>query len=161
MNHVNVKAGDIVVSDFTGYQHWSIVTDKFCSDGKPMLISATKRNKTVEEEPWDTVTKGAHTYVAELTHSRTVQEIIENARSQIGQWSYSLTTRNCEHFVKWATGLEITSKQVKAGVGTGLTTAAVLGLCSENPKFAKILGWSVALGGLAVLYAKATEKKAD
>ena len=156
---MNVKAGDVVVSDFGLYQHWSLVTDRFCELGLPMLISATERNMTVQEESWEAVTQGKKTYVTELNYTKPLTEVLAEARSQIGQWSYSLTSKNCEHFVKWSTGLKVSSSQVKAGVGAAGATAAVLGLCSENPKVAKILGWSVLIGGLAVLASKALEKE--
>jgi len=155
---INVKPGDVVVSDFGVYQHWSIVTDRVCSDGSPMLISATKRNGTVQEEPWSEVTQGNKTYVANTQFSKSILDVLTDARSQIGSWSYSVTSNNCEHFVKWATGLKVSSTQVKAGVAGAGAGIALVGLCSENPKFVKFLGWSVVLGGLAVLGAKALEK---
>ncbi|MDF9401348.1 lecithin retinol acyltransferase family protein [Vibrio sp. 1180_3] len=159
MSIQNLTAGDIVVSNFGVYQHWSLVSDSFCEKGLPMLISATKRNGTVQEESWDVVTQGKHTYPAEVTYDRSVPEVLELARSQIGKWKYSLTDRNCEHFAKWATGLKVSSTQVVAGTAGAVLGAGLVGLCSENPKFAKFLGGAVALGGLAVLVTKAIEKK--
>lgn len=158
MNYVEVKAGDVVVTQFGMYQHWSIVSDKLCSLGKHMLISATKRNGTVQEESWDAVTQGKDTYVATCESNKTVNQILSDARSQIGEWVYSLTDRNCEHFVKWSSGLKISSSQVNMAIGgTVLGGAAVLAL-SEKPTFAKLLGGGLALGGLALLMSKATEE---
>jgi hypothetical protein len=57
MNTLEVQAGDVVVTTFGMDPHWSLVSDKFCSLGKNMLISATKRTGTVREEPWDDVTQ--------------------------------------------------------------------------------------------------------
>lgn len=94
-----------------------------------------------------------------MTYDRSVPDVLELARSQIGKWKYSLTDRNCEHFVKWATGLKVSSTQVVAGTAGAFLGAGLVGLCSENPKFAKFLGGAVALGGLAVLITKAIEKK--
>ncbi|EOY4517341.1 lecithin retinol acyltransferase family protein [Vibrio vulnificus] len=159
MKNIVVSAGDVVVSDFGGYQHWSIVTDTFCSKGLPQLISATKRNGTVREEPWDVVTQGKHTYVADIKYDRPVSEVLRLSRSKIGSWVYSLTDNNCEHFAKWATGLKVSSTQVVAGVSGAAAGAALVGLCAENPKAAKLLGGAVVLGGLAVLAARAVEKK--
>ena len=36
------------------YQHWALLSDR-TRDGKPMLISNTRRNGTVKEESWDQV----------------------------------------------------------------------------------------------------------
>ncbi|EKF9596217.1 lecithin retinol acyltransferase family protein [Vibrio cholerae] len=159
MSIQNLKAGDIIVSDFGIYQHWSLVSDTICDKGLPMLISATKRTGTVQEETWDVVTQGKHTYQAKISYERPVSEVLKLARSQIGTWKYSLTDRNCEHFTKWATGLKISSTQVVAGATGAILGASFVGLFSENPKFAKFLTGAVALGGLAVLAAKAVEKK--
>ncbi|MDY0208342.1 MAG: lecithin retinol acyltransferase family protein [Pseudomonas sp.] len=151
--------GDVVVTDFTGYQHWSLVSDKLCEQGKPLLISATKRNGTVREEPWDTVTLGKETYVADVSYARPISEVLAMARSQIGQWRYSLTSNNCEHFVKWVAGLEVSSKQVVSGVAGALVGATAVGLIAEKPTTAKFLGGALLLGGLAVIASKASEKK--
>ncbi|HDY7489309.1 TPA: lecithin retinol acyltransferase family protein [Vibrio vulnificus] len=159
MSIQNLNPGDIVVSNFGVYQHWSLVSDSLCEKGLPMLISATQRNGTVQEESWEVVTKGKHTYPAKVTYDRPVPEVLELARSQIGKWKYSLTDRNCEHFAKWATGLKMSSTQVVAGATGAVLGASLVGLCSENPKFAKFLGGALALGGLAVLATKAVEKK--
>ncbi|MGB0836266.1 MAG: lecithin retinol acyltransferase family protein [Psychrobium sp.] len=158
MSIQNLNAGDIVVSDFGLYQHWSLVSDSLCEKGLPRLISATKRNGTVQEENWDVVTQGKRTYPAKITYNRPVTEVLELARSQIGEWKYSLADRNCEHFAKWATGLKMSSTQVVAGATGAVLGAGLVGLCSESPKFAKFLGGAFALGSLAVLASKAVEK---
>lgn len=150
--------GDVVVTNFTGYQHWSLVSDKLCDLGKPFLISATKRNGTVREEPWDTVTHGKETYVADVSYARPVSEVLAMARSQIDQWRYSLTSNNCEHFVKWVAGLEVSSKQVVLGVSGAVVGATAVGLIAEKPTTAKLLGGALVLGGLAVLTSKADKR---
>lgn len=154
-----LNPGDVVVTNFTGYQHWSLVSDKFCDQGKPLLISATKRNGTVCEEPWDTVTHGKETYVADVSYARPVSEVLAIARSQVGQWRYSVTSSNCEHFIKWVAGLEVSSKQVISGVAGAVIGATAVGLIAERPTTAKFLGGALMLGGLAVIASKATEKK--
>ncbi len=158
MEELAVKPGDVVVTSFGVYQHWSLVSDRLCSAGKPMLISATQRNGTVREEPWDVVTQGETTYVADVTSSKPLQQILADARSQIGKWSYSITSKNCEHFVKWASGLQVTSKQVVAGVGGATAGVALVGLLSENPKPIKFLGGALFVGGLAVAATRAAKK---
>ncbi|WP_415886594.1 lecithin retinol acyltransferase family protein [Neptuniibacter sp. QD37_6] len=158
MEDINVKPGDIIVTNYGTYQHWSLVSDRIGADNKLMLISATKRLGTVAEEMWDTVVKGKKTYVVDTQLTTPVQDIIERARSQIGLWKYSLTSKNCEHFVKWAAGAEVTSTQVKAfGTGALLGVAGVAAL-SEDPKLVKFLGGALLLGGVAVMATRALEK---
>ncbi|GAM65451.1 H-REV 107-related protein [Vibrio ishigakensis] len=113
----------------------------------------------MQEEPWEVVTNGKHTYVANIKYDRPVQEVLKLARSQIGSWKYSLIDNNCEHFAKWATGLDVSSTQVIAGASGALAGVAIIGTFSENPKFAKFLGGIVLIGGLAILATKAVEKK--
>lgn len=85
--------------------------------------------------------------------------MLANARSQIGKWVYSVTSKNCEHFVKWASGLKVSSTQVIAGIGGTAAGMAVAAAVSENPKLLKLLGVGVAVGGLAVLATRAVEKR--
>lgn len=159
MKQITVKPGDVVVSQFGVYQHWSIVSDRICSMGRNLLISATERTGTVKEETWDTVTQGKHTYVAELNSDKSVDQILFDARSQVGAWSYSVMERNCEHFVKWASGLKVSSRQVKGGAGGAIVGGVAVAALSKNPNAIKILGGAVLLAGLVVWAVKATEKK--
>ncbi|CSB19652.1 H-REV 107-likeprotein [Vibrio cholerae] len=53
----------------------------------------------------------------------------------------------------------MSSTQVIAGATGAVLGASLVGLYSENPKFAKFLGGALALGSLAVLATKAVEKK--
>ena len=161
MNSLEVQPGDLVVTQFGVYQHWSLVSDRLCSLGKNMLISATKRTGTVAEEPWDDVTQGKYTYVAVSNSEKPVSQIISDARSQVGQWAYSLTDSNCEHFVKWSSGLKISSSQLKAGAGGAAIGALAVAALAEKPEAIKILGGAVLLAGIAVMASKAIEKKDD
>ncbi|PVZ72320.1 lecithin retinol acyltransferase family protein [Pelagibaculum spongiae] len=158
MKELIVRPGDVVVTNFSIYQHWSIVTDKLCSLGNPILISATKRNGTVQEEPWHIVTDNKKTYVADMPMDIPISQLLANARSQIGKWEYSITSMNCEHFVKWASGLEVSSTQVVKGVSATAAGIAVAAAVSENPRLLKLLGIGIAIGGLAVLASRAVEK---
>ncbi|MEJ1334534.1 MAG: lecithin retinol acyltransferase family protein [Candidatus Sedimenticola sp. (ex Thyasira tokunagai)] len=159
MEELAVNPGDVVVTDFGVYQHWSLVTDRVCDQGKPMLISATKRNGTVREEPWDVVTQGKNTYVANVETSKPIHQLLADARSQIGTWAYSVTSKNCEHFINWTSGLKVTSKQVVAGVGGAAAGATLVGMLSENPKLLKFLGGALVVGGIAVVTTRAVEKR--
>ena len=161
MNNLAVQAGDVVVTQFGVYQHWSLVSDRLCSLGKNMLISATKRTGTVQEEPWDDVTEGKHTYVAVSNTNKSTSQILSDARSQIGNWVYSAKDNNCEHFVKWSSGLKVSSSQVNAGIGGAAVGAVAVAALAENPKAMKIVGGAVLLGGLAVMLSKAAKKTDD
>lgn len=151
--------GDIVVTNFGVYQHWSLVTDMVCENGYPMLISATKRNGTVKEEPWEVVTQGKETYISEVQCTEPLYKVLQRARSQIGIWGYSVTSRNCEHFVKWATGLKVSSAQVVSAVTGAAIGASLVKLIAEQPSVLKYIGGALAVAGIAVYTTKAIEKK--
>ena len=159
MEGLAVTPGDVVVTDFGIYQHWSLVTDAICEKGKPMLLSATKRNGTVKEEPWDIVTQGKTTYIVKIQRKKGTPDILQVARSQVGKWKYSVESGNCEHFIKWVSGLEVTSTQVTNTAIGAATGALVVGLVAENPKFIHFLGGALFVGGVALALTRATEKQ--
>jgi len=159
MNNLEVQAGDVVVTQFGIYQHWSLVSDQLCALGKNMLISATKRTGTVKEESWDEVTQGKYTYLTVSNSEKSVSQILSDARSQIGKWIYSVTENNCEHFVKWSSGLKVSSTQVVAGVSGALIGGVAVAALAENPKAIKILGGAALIAGLVIMASKAVEDK--
>ncbi|MGF1805846.1 lecithin retinol acyltransferase family protein [Aliivibrio sifiae] len=139
MDMLDVAPGDLIKSNFGGYDHWSIVSDSLCENGKFKLISATKRNGTVKEEEWDVVVNDKYTVVSNVESKYSPCETIANARSQIDSWKYSLFNNNCEDFVYWASGINISSKQVVGSVtGATIGTAAVA-LFSDKPTSSKLL----------------------
>ena len=95
------------------YEHHSIVSDRRCTLGKPMLISPRAETGTVREEPFDDVVRGRETCLVRQQSPLYRDEILENARSKIGNWRYDFLSRNCEHFANWASGLDATSPQVE------------------------------------------------
>lgn len=124
-----------------------------------MLISATERNGTVLEEPWGKVTQGKFTYPANLKSSIPGSIVLSLAKSQIGRWKYSVLNRNCEHYVRWAAGLDVSSTQVIAGYTGALAGASLVGLLSKKPKVLACLWGAAALGSLAVLGSRAIMKR--
>ena len=159
MNALNAKPGDIIVSQFNMYQHYSIVSDQLCESGTNMLISATKRNGTVREERWEVVTQGKRSYIVNVKADLAPSIVIDNARAMINKWRYCLTSNNCEHFANWAIGLSKHSTQVAASTGVGFTVASLIAMASDKPNLAKVFGLGALLGCGALLLAKAKEKK--
>jgi len=158
LKNLEVKPGDVVVTDMGVYQHWSLVSNKRSEDGEYMLISASDRKKTVAEEHWHATTHGKLTYVAEHQAIFPVDEVLRNARSMIGKWKYNVTNRNCEHFVNFVTKGELTSKQVKAGLAAGTIGALAAAALSDDPKVVKVAGVALLCAGVAVFASKAAEK---
>jgi len=152
MTELDVKPGNIVVTIFgPKLLHWSIVSDKLCDFGRYMLISASSRTKTVQEEPQHIVTKGKYSYVVAETVTISVSERLSKARAHIGEWKYSLLNRNCGDFVNEVTGLNFTSQVTAGAVGAAAGVAigsAAAALLSEEEHFIKENKGKIALGGL-------------
>jgi hypothetical protein len=102
-----------IVSIFNGlYNHYAIVSDRF-HQGKPMLISLSKRVGTVAEEPWDICVSTNKVGLAREQGLINPIVVLGNARSMIGKLQYNLLDQNCEHFVRWAHNLKRESKQLQ------------------------------------------------
>ncbi|MBE8232449.1 MAG: hypothetical protein HAW67_01850 [Endozoicomonadaceae bacterium] len=163
MDFSEIRPGDILVSNFNfvllPYQHWSLVSDRKCSNGYYMLISASERTGTVKEEPIKDVVQGATTYQADLIPQVHISSLLANAREQINVWSYSIADRNCQHFVNWVCGFGLTSGQVKTAAALSLIGGVTTALVSEKPTWFKILGVAVACGAIGVIASKVKPQK--
>lgn len=159
MKDEKLSPGDVVVTNFGIYEHWSIVSDKKCDEGLPMLISATKRNGTVKEESWSKTTEGKDTRVVEIKSDKTVVQILDDARLEIGKWTYSLHSKNCEHFVNWSLGLKMESIQVNKAIFGSIIGCVLMAIGSKRPTLLKSLSGAILIGGLALATNKAVEKE--
>ncbi|MBB1485929.1 lecithin retinol acyltransferase family protein [Oceanospirillum sediminis] len=156
---LNPCPGDIVVTTFGMYQHWSLVTDQMGVDGRYMLISATKRNGTVKEETWSVVTQGKPTYITRYTLKIPLGDVLKKARGQVDQWRYSVSRNNCEHFVKWATGMKLSSRQVRSCIEGAVVGGVVAGMATKKTRWLNVLGGAVTMAGLAVASSRASKRK--
>ena len=110
----NCAPGMIVRVPAGLFHHVGIVSDRW-SDGKPMIISNSRRRGGVAEEPW-TVALGTGR-VTVLGHQSHLEpyEVVERARARIGQ-PWDLFNFNCEHLVAYACGREEASAQLRVAV---------------------------------------------
>ncbi|OZG70872.1 hypothetical protein BTA51_23840 [Hahella sp. CCB-MM4] len=114
------------------YQHWALVSDRQHS-GKPMLISNTRRNGTVREEPWDTVVGNRPYKVFPAMTHEPVHTIVARARKAIGSVRYDLLDYNCEHFVKEVvTGVAKSSQSSMLKVLAGLAAIGGIYIVTRN-----------------------------
>lgn len=100
------------------YRHKGVVSDRW-HHGKPMVISASARARSVREEPWDVFAQGGVVTVDGYPGRMPHWEVLRRARSLIGS-AYDLFTRNCEHFVSYVHGLKPHSPQLAFTVGFAL-----------------------------------------
>jgi hypothetical protein len=71
------------------------------------------RRGPVEEVPFDHFTRGRPSSVIPTEPKFARQEVVERARSRLGEDCYRLWTNNCEHFCEWCLHGEHRSLQVE------------------------------------------------
>mgnify|MGYP000008766014 CR=1 FL=1 len=113
------------------YQHWALLSDR-TRDGKPMLISNTRRNGTVKEESWDQVVGNRQFKVHYIQINTSPSLILARARNCINRVKYDLLQYNCEHFVREVITGVAKSTQVKQALAVGSLTVGALYLMSRN-----------------------------
>jgi hypothetical protein len=106
--------GSHLVTRRRGYLHHGI----YVGDGRVVhysgLASGLQRGP-VEEVPMDRFTRGQPVWVnSHATSNFDAREVIERARSRVGEDGYRLLTNNCEHFCEWCLRGEHRSYQVDA-----------------------------------------------
>ena len=124
----DLPMGTVVAIDFGWFTHSALVST-YGADGKPMLISATRRTGTVLEEHWDAVVQGKPVTVVARPHTRShAMHIVANGRQFIRRWRYHATQANCEHFTSAVVSGKPFSPQVRAWATVGIvaTIAAVV-----------------------------------
>lgn len=115
------STGAIVKVLMGAYDHYAVVSDRY-DNGKPMLISLSARQGTVCEEAWDYCAGNRKVVLSPVQGDLHPHQVVQRARSKLGGIKYSLLTRNCEHFARWAHDLKVESKQVQV---TLLITGAI------------------------------------
>lgn len=131
INPTQLIPGTVIAIRYPMYKHFAIVSDRISND-MPYLISLSFRKNGVEEESWDTVV-GNHTVEPSCIKGDYPKEIIlTRARSYINsKIKYKLFTFNCEHFARYAHGLQLESIQVKHALYGAVLGAAS---CALLPK---------------------------
>ena len=113
------------------YQHWALLSDR-TKNGKPMLISNTRRNGTVKEESWDQVVGNRQFEVHNIQISTSPSLILARARGCIDRVKYDLLQYNCEHFVREIITGIAKSTQIKQFLAIGSLAAGAIYLMSKN-----------------------------
>lgn len=117
-----LKAGMHVVAHRIGYQHHGIYI------GNSQVV-AYLRDKGVTICSWKKFADGDKVTVLEHDDAQfSTQEIVDRARSRIGEDNYSLIFNNCEHFANWCVTGQSKSYQVREATITvaALATATAL-----------------------------------
>lgn len=113
------EPGMVLAVDFFPVTHVGIATEP------GWVISNSRARGGVHEEPLHAFSEGRPIRVLGHYGDLPGWHVVERARTRIGH-AWNIFSNNCEHFVRWAHGVEVESPQLKAagGVAFGL---AVLG----------------------------------
>ena len=106
------------------YWHFGLIDQT----GVRVIHNSKKHGKVVRESLVD-FAGGADVLVCDEVFSRNVTAAIQRAEKAIGL-AYNLWSANCEHFVRWAHGLEPASPQLQRALATAAGLAL---LASSNP----------------------------
>ena len=119
MKLLNIQGGDILYVHRGLYKHYGV----YAGDGKvihfaPLTGKEIKaENAIVHETTLGNFLKGGVLQIDKKSKAKfSCSEIVERARSQIGNKSYNLVFFNCEHFARWCTSGVCESDQVNAAL---------------------------------------------
>ena len=116
-----------IVASRVGYMHHGI----YVGDGKVLHyagMSRAFRRGPVKEVSLAEFSRGRPVQVVRHAQRRfTSDEVIERARSRLGEDCYRLLSNNCEHFCEWCIGGEGRSRQIELWVGRARSVLQPLG----------------------------------
>jgi len=123
----DLPLGAHLTSPRRGYLHHGV----YAGDGKVIHYGGFNRlfvSRPVEEVSLEEFTLGRGVAIKAWVAPKYIgPEVIERARSRIGENRYRLLSNNCEHFAEWCIGGKSRSRQVEAltaRVKSGLTRLA-------------------------------------
>lgn len=134
-----LKPGTTVRISYGAYWHYGLID----STGSSVIHNSKKHGKVVRETI-EAFSGGASLVVCADVMGNWPVKAARLAESAIGV-TYRLWSQNCEHFVRWAHGLEPTSPQIEAAIvaTAGLSVAATV----KHPA-AVVGGLATAFGAL-------------
>ncbi|MCA1993005.1 MAG: lecithin retinol acyltransferase family protein [Coleofasciculus sp. S288] len=110
--------GDHIYIDYGFYSHHGID----CGDGT--VIHFSKKKGRVSQDTIHSFACGNRIYTKQGKHRYSPEQVVQRAKSKLGETEYNLGLNNCEHFATWCHSGQHHSKQV----GNFVEPAAVAGL---------------------------------
>jgi hypothetical protein len=121
-----------LISPRTGYNHHGLYI------GNNTVIHLT-RTGIIEAVPMHEFTDGNGYRIQKYHSTFSHQEIIERAKSRLGNSDYSVISNNCEHFINWCLHNSNRSNQVidVTTLSSGITGIAAKNLITKAPLIAE------------------------
>jgi hypothetical protein len=141
-----------------------------CGDGTVIHFSKKKGKGRICQDTIHFFARGSSIYVKQHKHHYSREQIVQRAKSKLGETGYNLGLNNCEHFASWCHSGQHHSKQVEpfaesaavAGLSAALgaipvTTAApgllgFLGIATTTVTLGTIFPVGAILGGAYIAY---------
>lgn len=95
-----------------------------CGDGTVIHFSKKKGKGKICQDTIHSFARGSSIYVKQRKHRYSPEQVVQRAKSKLGETGYNLGLNNCEHFATWCHSGHHHSKQV----GNFVEPAAVAGL---------------------------------
>jgi hypothetical protein len=123
--------GAHLISPRSAYAHHGI----YVGSGSVIHYAGWANNREtgpVEETDLQTFTQGRGLRIAQHRNADSPQNILERARSRVGEQAYSVFANNCEHFCNWCVTGDHQSSQIDMATGAGaVSLASTVGLLSR------------------------------
>jgi hypothetical protein len=124
------SVGAHLITPRWGYTHHGI----YIGQGRVLHYAGLARNfqrGPVEEVSLERFANGRPVHIeCRSTSALAAEDIVNRARSRLGEDRYSLLTNNCEHFAEWSRFGAVRSRQVERWLGPApvMTRAVVTGI---------------------------------
>jgi hypothetical protein len=140
-----IPIGSHLVTPRSGYKHHGIYIGNQSVIHYSGLADGI-RNGPIEETSLDTFTSNRGYSIKKHSNKKfSSVEIVQRARSRLGEAAYSVTANNCEHFCEWCINGNHYSAQVEAGTAiVSSTTSTAAGLAARG-----VIASSGAVAGLS------------
>jgi hypothetical protein len=146
--------GDHIYVDYGFYSHHGID----CGDGT--VIHLSKEKGRICQDTIHAFARGNSIYVKQRKSRYSSEQVVQRAKSKLGEMGYNLGLNNCEHFATWCHSGQHNSKQVgnvvepitAAGVGAALGAIPLIEATVAAPGILGMLGiTTTSMVGLGVL----------
>ncbi len=118
-----VRPGSVVAIQLPLYKHFGVVTNRF-HRGERTVISNSWKAGGVVEQPFTVFSCGLPIAAMDYPSLLPAKIVVSRATSRLGE-KYSLVTWNCEHLIRYAHGLKLSSPQIGIAILAGLTLFAL------------------------------------
>lgn len=140
--HIRVKR--------VGYYHHGI------DIGKRRVIHFTgepgsKSDASILETGIADILDGGELEIVEYAESFPINEIVERAKSRLGETKYNLAFNNCEHFARWCVTGQHKSEQVTQATGRAGATVGTGVLASSSLTVVSSVGSAAGLSGAGIM----------